>query len=143
MSECALPEKFSWTAKKYNFRVKYKHGKQGLTRGLKYSTWIFAPKILSFFKCLNFQAKFIFLDFRFLDKYKRSSLRSHKWKDQKWMFNYLKMQTEIWSRGEGKFPTLVEVCEGESIKRRVRARGERELFFYEFTMSEILLWIDF
>ena len=130
--------------KKVQFSGEIQTWETGIDKGPKIFNLNFCAKNnIIFITCLNFQTKNTIFIFRFLDRNKRSSLRSHKWKDQKWMFNYLKMQTEIWSRGEGKFPTLVEVCEGESIKRRVRARGERELFFYEFTMSEILLWIDF
>ena len=65
---------------------------------------------------------------------KRCSLRS-----QKWLKNVSSNHCRLkYDQGEGKFPTLVEVCEGESIKKQRRESTRRELFFYEFTMLEIL-----
>ena len=55
----------------------------------------------------------------------------------------LKMWVQIiadWNmiKGRENFPHSVEVCEGEGIKKQRRESTRRELFFYEFTMLEIL-----
>ena len=117
MSECALLEKFSWTAKKVQFSGEIQTQETGIDNGFY----------------LNQGGIDVIRNCCFL---KINVARFARKSD-------LKMWVQIiadWNmiKGRENFPHSVEVCEGESIKKQRRESTRRELFFYEFTMLEIL-----